>query len=249
MSEKVDLSIRLLKPDAAHEIVAIHRHAFPAEVLRYSIYASKKIDAFVAAQLQKSDNWFLGAYLSDRLFGYAHIRALNDRAHLNYIVVSEAYRKQGLGGKLLERLQSDAKNQGFQSITLDAPAGNRTIRSWYESKGFRQASPPSISIIIDAASVQVANLSAAISISRKQWSHFLEFELSEIDITTESGTLSIGVIGSTLFRHAGNPQKELVAAACDFDRDREFLVTGALVDSIEYDYRLIGQSIFMELPL
>ena len=249
MSEKAELSVRRLTPEAAPDVVAIHRRVFPTDALRYSIYASKKIGAFVAATMPTTENSYLGAYLDGELAGYAHVRSADDRAHLNYIAVSREKRAQGVGGRLMERVMHDAREAGFATMSLDVSADDSDLRAWYESRGFRPVSGPRSAVLIDAASVPLGISSAAICISGEQWTRYLRFELSDIDVCVANDTFKVGLLGERIFRVQENPRRELLAAARDFDESRDFLVADAALHSIDFDHRVVGRSISMESPL
>lgn len=67
--------------------------------------------------------------------GYALLRCLGD-AELIYIAVSEEYRRQGTGKRLLNELINEAEGRNAGSIFLEVRAGNAPAIKMYESAGF-----------------------------------------------------------------------------------------------------------------
>jgi ribosomal protein S18 acetylase RimI-like enzyme len=249
MSGKGYPDIRRLTADSAREIVALHRRCFAADALMYSIYASDKIGEFIAATARSDGNEFLGVFSGEALVGYAHIRSVEDRAHLNYIAVSESNRRRGIGGMVVERVITDARKSGCRSISLDVAANDRNLRAWYEVRGFMQSAPESLSALISMTATNLTGPSAAISVTRDQWRRFQAYGLSEIDVWIEGDSFRVGLLGDRLFRYSGSPERGLVAALREFDRCRDLLVTTAEPGNIDFNYQIVGRSVSMELRL
>ena len=57
-------------------------------------------------------------------------------AHLEALAVAEGFEGRGLGGRLLAAAESDAGEQGAQSLTLHVFAVNERARRLYEKAGF-----------------------------------------------------------------------------------------------------------------
>lgn len=67
--------------------------------------------------------------------GYWHV--LNE-AHITNIAILPSRWRQGLGGKLLDYLISDARGRGVNWMTLEVRVSNVGARRLYEKYGFRQ---------------------------------------------------------------------------------------------------------------
>lgn len=62
-------------------------------------------------------------------------------AHLHRMVVAPAWRRQGIGGALLSRTESAAKQRGFAAITLELDGDEEDHQSFYAGHGYVLASP------------------------------------------------------------------------------------------------------------
>jgi len=74
------------------------------------------------------------------LLGYA--RVLTDQAYIYYVLdvmVNPAYRRQGIGTRLIERAVEEAQKNGFIKIFLTAIPGSEPF---YERMGFRPSMSP-----------------------------------------------------------------------------------------------------------
>jgi len=60
------------------------------------------------------------------------------RAHIDNLVVLEALRRRGLGGRLLEAASRWAKSKGAEEVLLTVWEGNRAAERFYERMGFRR---------------------------------------------------------------------------------------------------------------
>ena len=77
---------------------------------------------------------------------YSSVSAKKDWI-LNDLYVEPAYRKQGVGKKLMEAAMQFAKADGATFIQLETAPGNITARSLYEGIGFEKYNPYSHSVV------------------------------------------------------------------------------------------------------
>jgi ribosomal-protein-alanine N-acetyltransferase len=73
---------------------------------------------------------------SHRLAGYIVARMGADELHINNVAVREAYRRQGIGQDLLQRILEEGKRSGVPSAFLELRAGNTAALALYEKCGF-----------------------------------------------------------------------------------------------------------------
>ena len=71
-----------------------------------------------------------------RILGYGGMWMIVDEAHVTNIAVSEAYRGQGLGKRLLRELMRTAQWLGAVRMTLEVRVTNEIAKSLYERMGF-----------------------------------------------------------------------------------------------------------------
>lgn len=60
----------------------------------------------------------------------------NQRIYLSRLIVKEDYRGQGIGGKIIDHLIKNAKQLGFNELSLGVDCSNEVARHLYTKKGF-----------------------------------------------------------------------------------------------------------------
>jgi len=94
-------------------------------------------------ELDSPNSDVLGVFSSEAepffLLGFGCLWAILDEAHLTVLAVRPEYRRQGLGGLLLQTLLRSSRDRGLERATLEVSATNRAARSLYEQFGFREA--------------------------------------------------------------------------------------------------------------
>ncbi len=87
-----------------------------------------------------SDTFCIGVFDHEKLVGFAELFLLRKTtfvmAHLEDVVVLEAYRGQGLGTLLIEKVISVAKKEGAKVINLTTRLERKAALSLFESFGF-----------------------------------------------------------------------------------------------------------------
>lgn len=71
------------------------------------------------------------------LLGYGFLWRVADEGQIANLAVSEAHRRRGHGGRLLERMMEAARATGASRLTLEVREGNGAARALYEKHGFR----------------------------------------------------------------------------------------------------------------
>lgn len=97
-------------------------------------------------ELENKKALILCAKLDGKIVGYAYARLepkdwnqlLDAHGALHDILVDEAARGQGIGRKLLERVQTDLRARGAARIVLHTAIKNRSAQALFKSCGFRQ---------------------------------------------------------------------------------------------------------------
>lgn len=68
--------------------------------------------------------------------GDPHYTIPNQRIYLSRLIVKEDYRGQGIGGKIVDHLIENAKQLGFDELSLGVDCDNVVARHLYMKKGF-----------------------------------------------------------------------------------------------------------------
>jgi len=88
-------------------------------------YTQDPIDSFVI----KSDDWIVG-------IGSIKISSETKRGHIFHIFIDKEYRNQGFGRKTMDNLESFAKKERMEFLTLRVMPKNEPAIKLYEKLGF-----------------------------------------------------------------------------------------------------------------
>lgn len=72
------------------------------------------------------------------LAGFGIMEYLEDDAHLLLFAVQPAYRRRGIGSRLLAWLESTATTAGIELIFLETRTTNAGARGFYAARGYRE---------------------------------------------------------------------------------------------------------------
>ena len=103
------------------------------EKAEFSLPWSKK--SFLS-ELEDENVIFLAAEDGEQTIGFGILHYYNDEGEIYNIAVSSAYRRQGIGDKLLSELLKMAGNLGVNTIFLDVRESNLPARNLYKKYGF-----------------------------------------------------------------------------------------------------------------
>ena len=92
----------------------------------------------VLRSIRHRDCTVLTATVSRGMAGFAIMQFGDSSAHLNLLAVDPAYRRIGVGRRLLQWLESAAVVAGTFIISLEVRAGNAAATRFYEALGYRQ---------------------------------------------------------------------------------------------------------------
>ena len=71
--------------------------------------------------------------------GFGLVRLIGEEAEILTLAVAPEFRRQGLGRKLLSRMEAFAREGGAHKIFLEVAAGNAPARTLYETSGYGSA--------------------------------------------------------------------------------------------------------------
>ncbi|MBR1865643.1 MAG: ribosomal protein S18-alanine N-acetyltransferase [Lachnospiraceae bacterium] len=117
-----------LQPEHCEAVAAIAKDSLPEhwslegiqDVLRYDS------NIYYVARCQSDGN----------IAGFAGIMIIADEAELLNIAVQEEYRKKGIGGRLLEKMITEAGRHGARRLLLEVRISNERAISLYRNRGF-----------------------------------------------------------------------------------------------------------------
>ena len=79
------------------------------------------------------------AIIDDEIVGYMLTQFVMDEMELHTFAVRQAWRRKGIGSKLIQYLISDAKTLGLKNVYLLVRPNNMAARVLYEKQGFQIA--------------------------------------------------------------------------------------------------------------
>jgi len=88
-------------------------------------------------ELQNPSAFYVVARKGERVVGFGGMWTVGDEAHIVTLAVGQAFRRQGLGRRLLEVLLKEARRRHAVRITLEVRVGNTAAQNLYSSFGFR----------------------------------------------------------------------------------------------------------------
>lgn len=129
----------------AGELVRQH-YAFDAQRFLLIENPESGYEWWFNKELENKKALVLCAKLDGKIVGYAYARLepkdwnalLDAHGALHDILVAEQARGQGIGRKLLERVQSELRERGALRIVLHTAIKNRAAQKLFASVGFRQ---------------------------------------------------------------------------------------------------------------
>jgi ribosomal protein S18 acetylase RimI-like enzyme len=91
----------------------------------------------VAASVRSPTAIVVVARTPSAIAGFGIMRYGDDEAHLDLLGIDLAYRRAGLGRRLVEWLEKPALVAGIATVVLEVRASNHGARSFYERLGYR----------------------------------------------------------------------------------------------------------------
>lgn len=114
------------------QVVAIDQDSFAnpwsAASYRYEL-AENRSAHFLVALAPAGDR---------RVTGYAGFWLVVDEAHIGTLAVQRAWRRRGLGERLLTALLREARALGALSVMLEVRPGNEAAKALYQKHGFEE---------------------------------------------------------------------------------------------------------------
>ncbi len=122
------ISFELLSEDNIADVWELEKICFddPWELNAFASELNNKISVYFVARDDETK----------KVVGYAGVWLMYDCANITNIAVAPEYRREGLGGKMLELLTDVSRERGMKSITLEVRASNNSAIVLYEKCGF-----------------------------------------------------------------------------------------------------------------
>ncbi len=92
----------------------------------------------IASELDNPLSYWLVAEINGEIAGYIGSQSVLDGADMMNLAVAPAYRKQGIGEKLVQALAEGLQQKGIIALLLEVRVSNTPAISLYEKLGFVQ---------------------------------------------------------------------------------------------------------------
>ncbi|HXG53003.1 MAG TPA: ribosomal protein S18-alanine N-acetyltransferase [candidate division Zixibacteria bacterium] len=100
-------------------------------------FASPWSERFFIEEIQAPCARALLAVAGERIVGYVIFWLLPDEVDVHNLAVHTAYRRRGIGRRLLQQVIGQARGRGSSRVTLEVRRSNTAAQRLYESLGFR----------------------------------------------------------------------------------------------------------------
>ena len=121
-----DIIVRKMQPEDLLQVCEIEKDNF-------SLPWSEK--SFLES-MERDDTLFLVALDREEVAGYLGCYCVAGEGEITNVAVKSSYRRQGVGGKLLETLYEEAKALHTQEFFLEVRESNEAAISLYSRQGF-----------------------------------------------------------------------------------------------------------------
>lgn len=124
-----EVVIRPMRKEDIFQVSQIEKLSFPSP-WSCSIFSSE-LD-------EKNFTFYYVMEYQDEVIAYTGYWKLANEAHLVNLAVYPAFRRKGLGSKLLKYVLEKAQNQGLDTITLEVRRFNLAAQKFYERFDFKK---------------------------------------------------------------------------------------------------------------
>lgn len=123
------------------KIVMLNDNKFIDEVLQIeqSSFSIPWTRGMFEEEFSKSIAYYVGVLHNEKLIGYGGFWKIFDEGHITNIAVSSAFRRQGVGEKIISEMKNICKRIGVDKMTLEVRKSNLPAISLYEKLGFSVA--------------------------------------------------------------------------------------------------------------
>jgi ribosomal protein S18 acetylase RimI-like enzyme len=140
MLTATNIDIRAASPSDAKEIYSLKISAFRQTSIPYTIYQDPRSSRYIAWAIRRGPKrtgiqfFVTGA---THILGYYQAVERDGVFFLNYIAVTKAAQRQGIGDGLLRHFEATGLDLGYRRFALDVFRDNQSVLRWYERHGYR----------------------------------------------------------------------------------------------------------------
>jgi ribosomal-protein-alanine N-acetyltransferase len=121
-----EIIVRKMQPEDLLQVCEIEKDNFSLPWSEKSFFES----------MERNDTLFLVALNGEEVAGYLGCYCVAGEGEITNVAVKSSYRRQGIGGKLLETLYEEAKVLHTQEFFLEVRESNEAAIGLYARQGF-----------------------------------------------------------------------------------------------------------------
>lgn len=115
-----------------------HEHIPLLVPLEVEAYPEPWTHGLFRQEVENGASYFVVASIAEDIVAYGGFWMLLDEAHLTKVTVAPAFRRHGLGERLMQHLIRRAQQAGALLMRLEVRESNLPARQLYEKLGFQQ---------------------------------------------------------------------------------------------------------------
>ncbi len=119
-------------------VVMERQHVSAVARLEKECFSSPWSEGAVGAELSNPLSLWIVALDNEQVVGYVGSQSVLGEGDMMNLAVDPAYRRQGIGGRLVANLIARLKEIQVSSLTLEVRASNEAAAALYEKLGFVQ---------------------------------------------------------------------------------------------------------------
>lgn len=137
----MDLRIRPAEIKDFNDMVSVYRSAYRG-LEEYAYTDSRDIRRYIEWLYGGDPNGLMVVEIDGEIVGFAgvhlgwHDRRIGITAELHELVVSERWKRKGVGKRLMKAVLDYARSNGYDLVSLWVGEGNRYAQEWYKRFGF-----------------------------------------------------------------------------------------------------------------
>lgn len=242
----MNVQLRPLHEDDIQQACRLLQSYLPEHVYKQTIFACTGYPAYLQAACKcgsHSTTLLIGAYCENILIGFAEWRRMEQMLVLNNLNVDAAYRKDGIGGKLIAYGEKLAKKDGIKKLALDVFSWNEHAHAWYLRLGFMEEGRTywyarDLDQLLEVTEIgtdtmayinEKEELSYVIEDYPMAEAHHQKYGFSSFRIRTKQKTSVVGRLGDQFFRlqlQKGEwyGRQLMVDVLLDLDKERKLLI-------------------------
>jgi GNAT superfamily N-acetyltransferase len=228
-----DYSLTIAEPPDAADIYALTAEAFGTRYIQYTIFQAPQsvhyLHELIAGGLSGNGHIIYVMRNADGIFAYYDAVLADKEMFLNYIAVTDRYKKRGYGSILLNHYEDLGRQHGCSRLSLDLFESNAVACEWYRKSGYAtQAESYQAQVLLRKDVKEGLGLHCRIEDLEYALSQEKARGFSKLDCQYRSGRITLGLINfrscKLLYRENISIEDAIAAVGNRFGNEREDMI-------------------------